>query len=112
MTADFKWLSLIVVAFALAGCGEHATRAASGFSPSVTNSSSPTKRVSARAISGGPVYVSDKPGSHDFDLLRKLVLPDGKGLDRNVQRFPAAAQLGRRPGQILRWHIGAQMRRI
>ncbi|KAL8037479.1 hypothetical protein ABFX02_11G042600 [Erythranthe guttata] len=32
---------------------------------------------SARALSGGPVYVSDKPGKHNFELLRKLVLPDG-----------------------------------
>jgi raffinose synthase len=32
--------------------------------------------AAARAISGGPVYVSDKPGMHNFDLLRKLVLPD------------------------------------
>ncbi|KAF8690427.1 hypothetical protein HU200_040780 [Digitaria exilis] len=31
----------------------------------------------ARAISGGAIYVSDKPGNHDFSLLRKLVLPDG-----------------------------------
>eukprot|EP00882_Tetradesmus_deserticola_P029817 GHRQ01033432.1.p1 GENE.GHRQ01033432.1~~GHRQ01033432.1.p1 ORF type:complete len:290 (+),score=96.95 GHRQ01033432.1:669-1538(+) len=31
----------------------------------------------ARAVSGGAVYVSDKPGQHDFDLLRRLVLPDG-----------------------------------
>jgi len=30
-----------------------------------------------RAVSGGPVYVSDKPGAHDFKLLRKLVLSDG-----------------------------------
>ncbi len=30
-----------------------------------------------RAVSGGPVYVSDKPGVHDFDLLRKLALSDG-----------------------------------
>ncbi|CAI0417137.1 unnamed protein product [Linum tenue] len=33
--------------------------------------------ASARAISGGPVYVSDAPGKHNFELLRKLVLPDG-----------------------------------
>ncbi|KAL5985742.1 putative galactinol--sucrose galactosyltransferase 6 [Asimina triloba] len=33
--------------------------------------------ASARAISGGPVYVSDKPGEHNFELLKKLVLPDG-----------------------------------
>jgi raffinose synthase len=32
---------------------------------------------SARAISGGPVYVSDAPGKHNFELLRKIVLPDG-----------------------------------
>jgi raffinose synthase len=30
-----------------------------------------------RALSGGPVYVSDKPGSHDFAVLRKLVCSDG-----------------------------------
>jgi len=30
-----------------------------------------------RAVSGGPVYVSDKPGAHDFALLKKLVLSDG-----------------------------------
>ncbi|HEY5703987.1 MAG TPA: Sip1-related alpha-galactosidase [Terrimicrobiaceae bacterium] len=33
--------------------------------------------AAARAVSGGPVYVSDKVGSHDFELLRKLVLSDG-----------------------------------
>lgn len=31
----------------------------------------------ARAISGGPVYVSDKADEHDFDLIRKLTLYDG-----------------------------------
>jgi raffinose synthase len=36
--------------------------------------------AAGRALSGGPVYVSDKPGAHDFDLLRKLVLPDGSVL--------------------------------
>ncbi|XP_042516995.1 stachyose synthase-like isoform X2 [Macadamia integrifolia] len=29
------------------------------------------------AICGGPVYVSDSVGSHDFDLIKKLVFPDG-----------------------------------
>lgn len=33
--------------------------------------------AAGRAVSGGPVYVSDKPGKQDFALLRKLVLPDG-----------------------------------
>ncbi|KAL6968650.1 Tethering factor for nuclear proteasome sts1 [Sarracenia purpurea var. burkii] len=31
----------------------------------------------SRAICGGPVYVSDSVGGHDFDLLSKLVFPDG-----------------------------------
>jgi stachyose synthetase len=31
----------------------------------------------SRAICGGPVYVSDSVGGHDFDLLKKLVHPDG-----------------------------------
>ncbi len=33
--------------------------------------------AAGRAVSGCPVYVSDKPGSHDAALLRKLVLSDG-----------------------------------
>ncbi|KAK4479382.1 hypothetical protein RD792_014894 [Penstemon davidsonii] len=31
----------------------------------------------ARALGGCPVYVSDKPGEHDFKILKKLVLHDG-----------------------------------
>lgn len=31
----------------------------------------------SRAICGGPIYVSDSLGGHDFDLLKKLVHPDG-----------------------------------
>jgi raffinose synthase len=33
--------------------------------------------AAARAVSGSPIYVSDKVGAHDFDLLKRLVLPDG-----------------------------------
>lgn len=33
--------------------------------------------AAARAISGGPVYVSDQPGKHDPVVLRPLVLADG-----------------------------------
>jgi len=40
---------------------------------------------SARAISGGPIYVSDAPGKHNFELLKKIVLPDGSILRA---RFP------------------------
>jgi raffinose synthase len=36
--------------------------------------------AAGRAVSGGPVYVSDKPGSHDFALLNKLVCHDGRVL--------------------------------
>ncbi|KAM4107472.1 hypothetical protein ACB094_04G147900 [Castanea mollissima] len=32
---------------------------------------------SARALGGCAVYVSDKRGSHNFNIIRKLVLPDG-----------------------------------
>ncbi|KAJ7967875.1 Galactinol--sucrose galactosyltransferase [Quillaja saponaria] len=34
----------------------------------------------ARAVGGCGVYVSDKPGQHDFNILKKLVLPDGSVL--------------------------------
>ncbi|KVI02461.1 galactinol--sucrose galactosyltransferase [Cynara cardunculus var. scolymus] len=33
--------------------------------------------AASRAISGGPIYISDSVGKHNFDLLRSLVLPDG-----------------------------------
>ncbi|WJX90347.1 putative galactinol--sucrose galactosyltransferase 6 [Trifolium repens] len=46
--------------------------------------------ASARAISGGPVYVSDKPGNHDFDLLKKMVLPDGSVLRARLPGRPTA----------------------
>lgn len=44
--------------------------------------------AAARAVSGGPVYVSDKPGQHDFELLRKLVLPDGSVLRAKLPGRP------------------------
>ncbi|PRQ28178.1 putative galactinol--sucrose galactosyltransferase [Rosa chinensis] len=33
--------------------------------------------AAARAVGGCGVYVSDKPGQHDFEILKRLVLPDG-----------------------------------
>ena len=33
--------------------------------------------AAGRAVSGGPIYVSDKPDGHDFDVLRTLVCSDG-----------------------------------
>ncbi|XP_058102945.1 probable galactinol--sucrose galactosyltransferase 6 [Magnolia sinica] len=44
--------------------------------------------ASARAISGGPIYVSDKPGEHNFELLKKLVLPDGSILRARLPGRP------------------------
>ncbi|GMH04552.1 hypothetical protein Nepgr_006392 [Nepenthes gracilis] len=43
---------------------------------------------SARAISGGPLYVSDAPGKHNFDLLKKVVLPDGSVLRARLPGRP------------------------
>jgi raffinose synthase len=36
--------------------------------------------AAARAVSGGPVYVSDKVGAHDFELLKRVVCSDGSVL--------------------------------
>ncbi len=44
--------------------------------------------AAGRAVSGGPVYVSDKPGSQDFALLRTLVLPDGAALRADLPGRP------------------------
>jgi raffinose synthase len=33
--------------------------------------------AAGRVVGGSPLYVSDKPDSHDFELLRMLVLPGG-----------------------------------
>lgn len=44
--------------------------------------------AAARAIGGCPIYVSDKPGNHNFDLLKKLVLPDGSVLRTQLPGRP------------------------
>ena len=44
--------------------------------------------AAARAISGGPVYVSDRVDEHDFDLIKKLVDDDGKILRANDTAMP------------------------
>ncbi|XAR51896.1 Galactinol--sucrose galactosyltransferase [Bertholletia excelsa] len=33
--------------------------------------------AASRAISGGPIYVSDAVGKHNFELLKRITLPDG-----------------------------------
>ncbi|XP_058218967.1 probable galactinol--sucrose galactosyltransferase 1 [Rhododendron vialii] len=42
----------------------------------------------ARAVGGCAIYVSDKPRQHDFNLLSKLVLPDGSILRAKLPGRP------------------------
>ncbi|KAF6141323.1 hypothetical protein GIB67_008500 [Kingdonia uniflora] len=42
----------------------------------------------ARAVGGCSIYVSDEPGKHDFNLLKKLVLPDGSILRAKLPGRP------------------------
>ena len=44
--------------------------------------------AASRAISGGPIYVSDFVGKHNFPLLRRLVLPDGTILRSEYYALP------------------------
>ncbi|KAF5750210.1 galactinol--sucrose galactosyltransferase 2 isoform X1 [Tripterygium wilfordii] len=44
--------------------------------------------AAARAIGGCPIYVSDKPGNHNFELLKKIVLPDGTVLRAQLPGRP------------------------
>lgn len=44
--------------------------------------------AAARAIGGCSIYVSDKPGEHDFNLLKKIVLPDGSLLRAQLPGRP------------------------
>lgn len=44
--------------------------------------------AAARAVGGCAIYVSDKPGQHDFNLLKKLVLPDGSILRARLPGRP------------------------
>jgi len=47
----------------------------------------------ARAVGGCPIYVSDKPGHHNFELLKKLVLPDGSVLRARLPGRPTRDSL-------------------
>ncbi|XP_042496956.1 galactinol--sucrose galactosyltransferase [Macadamia integrifolia] len=44
--------------------------------------------AASRAISGGPIYVSDAVGKHDFRLLKTIVLPDGNILRCEYYALP------------------------
>lgn len=67
--------------------------------------------AAGRAVSGSPLYVSDKPGHHDAELLRSLVLGDGRVLRldgpgvptrdclfHDVRREPVALKVANRSG--------------
>lgn len=53
--------------------------------------------ASARAISGGPVYVSDSIGNHDENILRKIVFHDGLILRTLVSARPTIDSLFTNP---------------
>ena len=53
--------------------------------------------AAARAISGGPVYLSDEPGRHDIDLIRKVALADSRVLRPADCARPTADILFRDP---------------
>ena len=44
----------------------------------------------SRAISGGPIYLTDEPGKQNFDILNQLVLKNGRILRTDVPALPTA----------------------
>lgn len=46
--------------------------------------------AAARAISGGPIYLSDEPGRQNFELIRKLCYDDGSAVRPESAALPAA----------------------
>ncbi|XP_021761005.1 galactinol--sucrose galactosyltransferase-like [Chenopodium quinoa] len=44
--------------------------------------------AASRAISGGPIYVSDAVGKHNYSLLKRLVMPDGSILRCEYYALP------------------------
>jgi raffinose synthase len=53
--------------------------------------------AAARAVSGGPVYVSDKPGEHDAEVIARLVCSDGSVLRCDAPGRPTLDVLFRDP---------------
>ncbi|KAK6127356.1 hypothetical protein DH2020_038899 [Rehmannia glutinosa] len=69
--------------------------------------------AAARAVGGCAIYVSDKPGNHNFELLKKLVLPDGSILRAQLPGRPTLdclfvdpARDGTRSGELVRLRKG------
>ncbi|CAA2998304.1 probable galactinol--sucrose galactosyltransferase 2 isoform X2 [Olea europaea subsp. europaea] len=54
--------------------------------------------AAARAVGGCSIYVSDKPGKHNFELLKKQVLPDGLILRVQLPGRPTVDCLFADPG--------------
>lgn len=44
--------------------------------------------AAARAMSGGPIMIADRPGEHDVELIRALALPDGRVLRPSRPALP------------------------
>jgi raffinose synthase len=49
--------------------------------------------AAARAISGGPVYISDKPGDHDATIIKRLCLSDGRALRSEHPALPLSRRI-------------------
>ncbi|KAL7461987.1 hypothetical protein ACHAXS_002391 [Conticribra weissflogii] len=68
--------------------------------------------AAARAIGGCPVYVSDKPGNHDPELLKRLVLKDGSvlracqsGVPTRDCLFSNIGKDGVTPLKVFNWNV-------
>ena len=81
----------------LAACASNSVFLAGVLSPDwdMFHSRHPAARAhaAARAVSGGPVYVSDAPGCHDFRVLSSLVLEDGRTLRARLPGRPTPGTL-------------------
>ncbi|CAM9277558.1 unnamed protein product, partial [Chrysoparadoxa australica] len=53
--------------------------------------------AASRAISGGPVYISDRPGEHNRSILQRMVLDDGSVLRPLMNAQPTLKSLFKDP---------------
>ena len=60
--------------------------------------------AATRAISGGPVYTSDRPGAHDRALLRSLAFPDG-----TVPRYALTSSFASLPSHLSAKDVHARL---
>lgn len=64
--------------------------------------------AAARAVSGGPVYVSDRPGAHDPDVIAALALPDGTTTPAMGGALPCEDSLLSPDGLLGVWNVNPQ----